>query len=259
MTSLPSHLSVTREGGVLYLGFHRPDKKNAVTRAMYAALADALREAHADPAVRVAVLHGTRGIFTAGNDLGDFLHEPPQNEDHPVFHFLGTLSTFPKPVLAAVQGPAIGIGTTALLHCDYVVAGPSARFQLPFVNLGLCPEAASSLLLPQAVGAARAAEWLLFGEPFSADDALRAGLINAVVAEDQVLATVHERAQTLAQKPPAAVRITKALLKGPRADAIAQTLRDEAAQFVLRLQSDEAQEAFTAFFERRAPDFSRFG
>ena len=252
----PADLAVALDGGVLHLALDRPAKKNAITRAMYAALADALGRAAGDPGVRAVVLSGRGGVFTAGNDLGDFLLDPPTGTDSPVFRFLRAASTFPKPLLAAVDGPAVGIGTTVLLHCDLAYAAPDARFKLPFVDLGLVPEAASSLLLPRAVGPMRAAGWLLFGEAFSAADALAAGLVNEVVADPTARAL--ERARTLAAKPPEAVRLTKALLRRADATAVRETMAVEGEHFTERLVSPEAQEAFTAFFEKRAPDFSRF-
>ena len=249
-------LDLRRDGAILHLALARPAKKNAITRAMYAGLADALGAAAADASVRAVVLSGTGGVFTAGNDLGDFLMDPPTGADSPVFRFLAAASTFPKPLIAAVEGPAVGIGTTVLLHCDLAYASPDARFRMPFVDLGLVPEAASSLLLPRAAGPMRAAGWLLFGEAFSAEDALAGGLVNEIVADPTGRAL--ERAHTLAAKPPEAVRLTKALLRRADAAAVRETMQVEGDHFRERLASPEAQEAFTAFFEKRAPDFSRF-
>jgi len=243
--------------GVLHVTIARPEKKNALTLEMYDALTDALARA-AEPDVRVVLLAGEGGVFTAGNDLSDFVANPPSGPDSPVFRFLESISTFEKPILAAVAGPAVGIGTTVLLHCDLVYAAPGARFALPFVNLGLCPEAASSYLLPLAVGMPRAAEWLLFGEPFSAEEALEAGLINAIVPEEELLTHAAARAEALAAKPPASVRLTKRFLRAGHAEAVRQAMHAEAEAFLGRLQSEEAAEAFTAFFEKRKPDFSRF-
>ena len=256
MSTSSSHVAATRAGAVLHLELDRPDKKNALTGAMYGALADAVEAAADDASVRAVVLSGRGGVFTAGNDLGDFLMSPPTGEDSVVFRFLRAAAAFPKPLVAAIEGPAIGIGTTILLHCDLAYAAPDARFKMPFVDLGLVPEAASSLLLPMGAGPMRAAELLLFGETFSADVAREAGLVNEVV--ENPAARAMERAQTLAAKPPEAVRLTKALLRRPQADAVARVMREEGALFIDRLASPEAQEAFSAFFEKRAPDFSRF-
>ncbi len=250
-------LDIRRDGAVLHLALARPAKKNAITRAMYAGLADALEAAATDRDVRAVVLSGTEGVFTAGNDLGDFLMDQPTGPESPVFRFLAAASAFPKPLIAAVAGPAVGIGTTILLHCDLAYAAPDARFKMPFVDLGLVPEAASSLLLPRVAGAMRAAGWLLFGEVFSAQDALEGGLINEIC--DDPTARALERAQTLAAKPPEAVRLTKALLRRPDAAAVQETMSVEGEHFRERLASPEAQEAFMAFFEKRAPDFSAFG
>ena len=251
-----AHIHAEADGGVLTLTIARPAKKNALTRAMYAALADALEGAVGDAAVRAVVVRGSDGVFTAGNDLGDFMMDPPTDPGSPVFRFLQAVATFPKPLVAAVEGPAIGIGTTLLLHCDLAYAAPGATFKMPFVDLGLVPEAASSLLLPRLAGQARAAELLLLGESFSAETAAQVGLVNEVVEDPAARAA--ERAGQLARKPPSAVRQTKALLRHDTAGAVGETMAREGALFVDRLQSPEAQEAFTAFFEKRAPDFSRF-
>ena len=253
---MPDPVRTETAEGVLRLTLARPEKKNALTLAMYEGLTAALDAAASDAAVRVALLHGEGGAFTAGNDLLDFVQHPPEGEDSPVFRFLRAVAAFPKPLLAAVAGVAVGIGTTVLLHCDLAWAAPSARFSLPFVNLGLVPEAASSLLLPQTVGPKRAAELLLLGAPFSAEEAAAMGLVNGVVADPLDYALAQARA--LAQKPPAALRLTKALLRRPHAEAVAATLSAEGRLFVERLASPEAQEAFAAFMEKRPPDFSRF-
>lgn len=245
-----------RHDSVLHLALDRPEKKNAITRAMYARLAEALGEAADDGDVRAVVLSGRGGVFTAGNDLGDFMMDPPTGPESPVFQFLSAAVGFPKPLIAAVAGPAVGIGTTILLHCDLAYAAPDALFKMPFVDLGLVPEAASSLLLPRLAGPARAAELLLFGEAFSAETAHEIGLVNAVV--DDPTGHALERAAVLARKPPSAVRQSKALLRRATADAVGETIAREGELFVERLTSPEAQEAFTAFFEKRPPDFSSF-
>jgi len=255
---MSDHLRTSISEGILRLTLNRPEKKNALTLGMYEDLADALNNAAKDFAVRVAVLHGSGGSFTAGNDLFDFLNDPPKDETSPVFMFLRAISTFPKPLIAAVEGHAIGIGTTVLLHCDLAYAASSARFQLPFVNLGLVPEAASSLLLPHAVGPKRAAELLLFGDQFSAEDAYAAGLVNAVVAEGDVADYAMKKARALVMKPPTSIRLTKSLLREPNTAAVASTIVNEAGHFIRALTGPEAQEALAAFIEKRPPDFSQF-
>lgn len=256
--SSSDHVLSSQDGYVRHLTLSRIEKKNALTRAMYDALADALADAAESAETRVVVLSGRDRVFTAGNDLMDFMAAPPTGPDSPVFRFLTTLVGFPKPLFVAVDGPAIGIGTTLLLHADLAYATPETRFQMPFVPLGLVPEAASSLLLPRLAGHARAAELLMFGEPFSADTAREIGLVNEIVESDVVVTRALERAHQLAALPPAAVRQTKAFLRSPLADAVATTISKEGAAFIERLTSPEAQEAFTAFFEKRPANFSRF-
>lgn len=245
-------------GGILHVVINRPEKRNALSPAMYDALAGALAHADTDPGVRVTLLQGAGACFTSGNDLHDFVHAPPAGEESPVFRFLQAISTAQKPIVAAVLGPAVGVGTTMLLHCDLVCAGEGARFELPFVNLGLCPEAAASLMLPQLAGYQRAAELLLLGEPFGAERAREIGLVNAVLDDGEVLPRAWAMAQRLAKQPPASVRLTKALLKRAGQRAVAETMAEEGRHFLQRLASPEAQEAFSAFFEKRHPDFSRF-
>jgi enoyl-CoA hydratase/carnithine racemase len=248
----------SRDAGVFALRMNRPEKKNAITRAMYAALADALADAAADAAVRVVTIGGAPGVFTAGNDLGDFLDDPPRDDSAPVFRFLRGISRFEKPIVAAVSGPAVGIGTTMLLHCDFVYAAEDARFSLPFVNLALCPEAASSFLLPLVAGYRRAAELLLLGEPFDAKRALECDIVTAVLPAAEVEEAALATARTLAALPPAPVRVSKALMKRTLAPEVQTAMDAERDQFSARLRSPEAKEAFKAFFERRKPDFSRF-
>lgn len=246
---------VTANGPVLEIRFNRPDKKNAITVAMYAALADALEQAAADPAIRAVTIAGSGGIFTAGNDIKDFQQPRPGEEEMPVFRFLRALAAFPKVIIAGVEGMAIGIGTTLLLHCDLVVAAPSARFAMPFVDLALVPEAASSLLLPRLVGRQRAAKHLLLGEPFDAETALGYGIVTEIVAEAELEARLRAMALRIAAKPPAAVRITKQLITAPD-EGVPARIVAEGKLFEQRLRSAEAREAFTAFFEKRPPDFS---
>lgn len=232
--------------GILRIQINRPEKKNALTVAMYAELAAALDRAAADPAVRVVLIHGHRQVFSSGNDLADFMNQRPAGEDAPVLRFLRAISGAAKPIVAAVNGPAVGIGATMLLHCDLVYAGEAARFHLPFVNLGLVPEAGSTLLLPAAAGYRRAAELLLLGEPFSAVQAQQDGIVTHVVADSETVDAATQAARRLAGKPPAAVRLTKQLMKQPTAEAVAKQIQDEAQQFETQLRSPEAAEAFKA-------------
>jgi enoyl-CoA hydratase/carnithine racemase len=252
----------TKADGILTIEFNRPERKNAITAAMYQAMADALVEADRDPEVRAVLITGKPGIFTAGNDLDDFLkNAAPEGvpaESRPVFQFMRALSELGKPVVAAVSGAAIGIGTTMLMHCDLVYAADNAKFSLPFAQLGLCPEFASSLLLPQLAGYQRAAEKLLLGEAFGAQEALEMGLLSKVLPAAELPAFARQQAARLVALPAASTRATKALMKRPRAETIKEHLAVESAQFAQMLQGPEAKEAFTAFFEKRKPDFSTF-
>jgi len=252
-----SDILVHTEAGVMTLTLNRVDKKNSITAAMYSTLADALDQAKADAAVRVVLLQGDATVFSAGNDIGDFLHKPPAGHDSPVFRFLHGIAAFPKPIVAAVCGPAVGIGTTMLLHCDLVYAGDNAAFALPFVNLGLCPEAASSLLVPQMFGYHRAAEALLLGEPFMAEAALEVGLVNRVVPPTEANAIAQAQARKLAAKPISSLIETKRLMKKGQAALVAQQMTEEGAVFGRMLGEPAAREAFTAFMEKRKPDFSQ--
>lgn len=251
-------IDVHTEGGIATIAFARPDKKNAITAAMYAAMADGLAAAAADPAVRAVLITGSAECFTAGNDLQDFLANPPSGDDSPVWRFLHRLAGFPKPVVAAPCGVAVGVGTTLLLHCDLVYAGDNARFSVPFAALGLCPEAASSLLMPAIAGWQRAAEKLLLGEPFGADEAREMGVVNRVLPAAEAIGFARAQAAKLAALPPASLRETKRLMKGAMADAIPARMAEEGMVFGRMLRAPEAREAFTAFFEKRRPDFSRF-
>jgi enoyl-CoA hydratase/carnithine racemase len=246
------------EAGVMTVTINRVVKKNSITAAMYGAMADALESANHDAAVRVVVIQGHESIFSAGNDIGDFLNKPPSTTDSPVFRFMRGLSSFPKVIVAAVCGPAVGIGTTLLLHCDLVYAGDNAAFSLPFVNLGLCPELASSFLLPQLMGYPRAAEALLLGEPFSAETALELGLINRIVPPVEANALAQQQALKLAAKPLGALMETKRLMKKGNAGMVSERIAEENVSFGRMLQEPAAREAFTAFMEKRRPDFSRF-
>ena len=249
-------IRIEARDGVMSMGFDRPERKNAITAAMYAQLADGLARAAADDSVRVVLVHGDENVFTAGNDLGDFQKNPPQGTDTPVQRFLQGLLEFDKPLVAAVCGHAVGIGTTMLLHCDLVYAGDNAKFALPFVNLGLCPEAASSLLLPRLVGHPKAAEALLFGEPFGASDALAMGLVNEVLPAAGTIGHARERAAALAARPLASLVATKRLMRGPVRQAGAEQMAAEGEYFRRMLHEPAAREAFAAFMEKRKPDFS---
>lgn len=225
---------------------------------MYSAMSAAIAQADLDPALRVVLISGHESAFTAGNDILDFVQSPPSGEGSPVFQFLRTISSAKKPLVAAVNGVAVGIGTTLLLHCDLVYAGQSARFQLPFVNLGLVPEAGSSLILPQLIGQRRAAELLLLGDPFDAATARELGFVNKIVADSEVLATAMRAAEQLAAKPPQALRLSKALMKLHSDSAVQNAISEEGAYFAKLLTSPEAAEALQAFLEKRKADFSKF-
>jgi len=237
---------------------NRPEKKNALNPGMYAAMAQALIAADADAQVRAVLIHGQSGCFTSGNDVKDFLELPRGPADSPASGFLRAISGAKKPLVAAVGGPAVGVGTTMLLHCDLVYAAPNARLQMPFVPLGLLPEAASSLLLPAMAGYRRAAEMLLLGGPFGAEKALAAGIVTEIVPEGELLERARQAAAALAALPPASVRMTKELMKRGLAQAVQERMTEELQLFGERLRSPEAKEALSAFMEKRKPDFSRF-
>jgi enoyl-CoA hydratase/carnithine racemase len=245
------------ERGVMTITLNRLDRKNSITAAMYGAMAEALAAAGSDASIRVAVVQGHETVFSAGNDIGDFLNQPPAGADSPVFRFLRAIATFPKPLLAAVCGPAVGVGTTMLFHCDLVYAGDNAAFSMPFVNLGLCPEAASSLLVPQMLGYHRAAEALLLGEPFMAEAALEVGLVNRVVPPTEANGVAQAAAQKLAAKPIGSLIETKRLMKKGQQQLVLQQLADEGSSFARLLGEPAAKEAFGAFMEKRKPDFSK--
>uniref|UniRef100_UPI0025EC8189 enoyl-CoA hydratase n=1 Tax=Limnohabitans sp. Rim8 TaxID=1100718 RepID=UPI0025EC8189 len=245
------------DAGVMTITFNRLDKKNSITSSMYSAMADAVSQAAADSAVRVVVFQGHESIFSAGNDIGDFLNQPPSTQESPVFRFLRGIATFEKPLMAAVAGPAVGIGTTMLFHCDLVYAGDNAAFSMPFVNLGLCPEAASSLLAPRMFGYHRAAEALLMGEPFFAEAAQEVGLVNRVVPPTEVNGYAQAQARKLAAKPLTSLIATKRLMKGGDQQAVLQKMDEEGQSFGRMLREPAAKEAFGAFMEKRKPDFSK--
>jgi enoyl-CoA hydratase/carnithine racemase len=244
--------------GVATIEIARPEKKNALTIAMYQAMADALRAAALDNAVRAVLITGQPGIFTSGNDLEDFVQRPAQGEDSPVLQFMRALTELDKPVVAAVTGAAIGIGTTMLLHCDFVYVSDEARLATPFVSLGLVPEFASSLLMPLLMGPRRAAEKLLLGDPFTGETAVECGIANAVLPASEVVNHARRVAERFNALPPGAVRDAKRLTRRASMELIAQAIRSESELFGARLRSPEAIEAFQAFFQKRKPDFSKF-
>ena len=250
---------ISQEHHILTLQFNRPEKKNAITAAMYQTMADALKQAEGDVGIRAILITGHAQIFTAGNDLEDFMKNPPSAADSPVYQYLWQLSHAGKPIIAAVAGAAVGIGTTLLMHCDLVYAADNAKFSMPFSQLGLCPEAASSLLFPQIVGYQRAAEKLLLGEPFLADEAHRMGLVNKVLPPDQLLEFAQAQARKLTALPASSIRATKRLMKSGQIAAVEAQMTEEGKSFGAMLSAPEAKEAFAAFFQKRKPDFTQFG
>ena len=253
---MSEHVVISRADGVLEIRLDRPEKKNALTRAMYDAMADAFEQVDADPTLRVGLLTGTGDTFTSGNDITDFQARGTSGRSS-ASRFLPTISTMQKPLIAAVNGAAVGVGTTMLMHCDLIVAARSARFVMPFTSLGLVPEAASSLLFPRLLGTQRASALLLLGEPLDAEAAHEWGFVNRVVDDARLMDTAREMARRLAALPPEAVRLTKRLIRHGTPDVSAR-MAEELALFSERLGSPEAREAFAAFMEKRKPDFSRF-
>lgn len=252
---------ITRQtDGIFTIQMNRPEKKNAITQDMYRQMAEGFRKADQDDNVRVVVLCGTPDLFSAGNDIKDFQARAAQKEKNKAFatveFFEGVLG-LRKPLIAAVNGYAIGIGTTMLLHCDLVYAGKSATFSLPFVNLGLCPEFGSSMILPQLAGHQRAAELFLLGETFSADHAREVGIVNQVFDDASLMDEVTAIARRVAQKSPAALMATKKLMKNHKADDVRRAIQTDGEVFFELLTGPEAAEAFTAFAEKRTPDFSK--
>ncbi len=259
---MSEHISIKRDGAVLRLGFNRPEKKNAITTQMYAALAEGLAEAQQDASLRAIMLEATGDFFTSGNDVADFMSgEAMKGDPHvgrPVERFLLAIATAEKPLIAAVQGPAVGVGVTMLLHCDLVFASENATFHTPFTDLALVPEAASSLLLPRIAGHQRAAELLMLGKKIDAVRAREFGIVNDVAACDALEETVLGAARTLSDKAPAALRLTKQLMKGAREETLAR-MKEEGGHFAAQLQSAEFREAGAAFLQKRKPDFSNLG
>jgi len=256
---MSEHISVSRDNAVMRISFNRPEKKNAITASMYTALADALEEAEKEDTIRVVLFDASGDMFTAGNDIGDFLSRGVESADPhqtpPVMRFLFALAKAEKPLIAAVQGGAVGVGVTMLLHCDLVFASKIATFHTPFVDLALVPEAASSLLLPQIAGHQRAAEMLLSGKKIDAHRAYEFGFVSEIVAEEEIGEAGLKAAKDIAAKAPAAVRLTKKLMKGDREIIIAR-MQEEGALFAAQLASPEFREAGTAFMQKRKPDFS---
>jgi enoyl-CoA hydratase/carnithine racemase len=247
---------IDRTDEVMTITINRVEKKNSFTSAMYSACADALEQASSDASVRVVVIQGDITVFSAGNDIADFLNSPTPGLSAPVLRFLRNLATFPKPLIAAVCGPAVGIGTTMLFHCDLVYAGDNAAFVMPFVNLGVCPEGGSSLLAAQMMGHHRAAEALMLGEPFMAEAALEVGLVNRIVPPTEANGMAQAQARKLAAKPMSSLVETKRLMKKGQLQQVLAVIDDEAQNFGRMMTEPAAREAFGAFMEKRKPDFS---
>lgn len=254
---MSEHVRVEKQGGALAITLARPDRRNAITIAMYAALADAIESAATDEGIRVISIRGEGQDFTAGNDLADFLEAAPRlDEEIPVWRLLRALATCETPLVAAVQGNCVGIGTTMLLQCDLVIAEEGARFSLPFVDLGLVPEAASSLLLPRLAGRRRAARQLLLCEPFGVDEAEQIGLVSHRAADGSLEQALQSVVAALLAKPPEALRQTQRLLRHGERDEVLARMKLESSKFAERLASPEVGEAISAFFEKRKPNFS---
>jgi enoyl-CoA hydratase/carnithine racemase len=244
-------------GSILRVQFNRPSKKNAMTFAMYITMADLLNNAAKDDGVRVVLWHGAGDSFCAGNDLEDFLKNPMGPGDSPQSRLIEALINFDKPIVAAVNGFAIGGGTTMLTHCDFVYAGESAKFQMPFINLALVPEFGTSYSIPARIGYLRAAELIQLGQPFDAKRAMELGLVTQVVPDQGLLATATATAQKLAEKPAEALQACKRLMKNPWREQLVEAAKAENKEFSARLRSADTKEAITAFFEKRPPYFTR--
>jgi enoyl-CoA hydratase/carnithine racemase len=245
------------DGGLLTITFNRPDRKNSITATMYRRLADAIGLARVDREVRTVLIEGSGDVFSAGNDIDEFLNDPPVEPGAPAFEFLRALADFPKPLVAAVRGAAVGVGATMLFHCDLVYAAENSVFSLPFIDLGLCPEAGSALLAPQTLGYHKACEALLLGEPISAASASALGFVNRVLPSEEVSRFARTQATRLAAKPLSGLLETKRLLKGHQQGALKAQMEEEVRSFLLMLEGAAAREAFTAFAQKRKPDFSR--
>jgi enoyl-CoA hydratase/carnithine racemase len=253
------HIKTELQDSVLRICIDRPEKKNALTRDMYTAMAEAVEQAEANPEVRVMLLHGNGDSFTAGNDLQDFMANPWKGQDvPPAVRFMLTVARAKKPVMVAIQGSTVGIGVTILLHCDLVYAADNAKLMMPFVNLGIIPEAGSTLMVPALMGHQRAAELFLLGTPITAQRAYELGLVNAVVPPEKLMETAMGTAQALAEKPAAAIRATKELMKKPAAAEVERVIQEELKELAERLASPECREALMAFLQKRKPDFKQF-
>lgn len=257
--STTEHVTTSLSEGILTIKMNRPDKKNALTQDMYTGLREALELLSSNTEARVGYLTGTDECFSAGNDLSDFLKNPPQDVDSaPVFRFLKTLLALEKPLVAAVNGPAVGIGTTMLLHCDLVYATPNAKFQLPFASLGACPEAASSMILPHLISHQKAAELLFLCDFFSGEDAKSFGIVNDTFAPETYQEQAYAVAQRLVKQPASSLRVSKMLMKQHNREALEAAMDLEAENFIEMIKSPEANEAIQAFLEKRKPDFTQF-
>jgi enoyl-CoA hydratase/carnithine racemase len=254
---MSEHLLIDRSEAVLTLSMHRPDKKNALTRDMYSAMADAINAAQSDDSLRAVIIQGDETCFTSGNDVADFIDVPPSGPNSPVYEFLKAICHAAKPLIAAVNGPAVGVGTTMLLHCDLVYVAEDAKLRMPFVNLGLCPEAGSSFLLPRLLGHLRAAELLLLGETISGQRAAEMGLANHALPKG---AAVHQAARAaalrIAELPPNSIRLSKELLKQGLNLTTEEVMDREGEYFAQLLKGPEAQEALSAFMQKRKPVFA---
>jgi len=251
-----SDIITERSGNILHIQLNRPAQKNAMTSAMYITMADLLNDGGKDDEVRVVLWHSAGDSFSAGNDIQDFLKNPPGPGESPQARLMQALINFDKPIVVAVQGAAIGGGTTMLTHCDFVFAGESAKFQMPFVNLALVPEFGSSYSVPARIGYLRAAELILLGQRFDAKRAAELGLVTRVVSDQELLTTATETARELAEKAPAALQACKRLMRTSTRELLERAVKRENEEFAARVRSAESKEAFTAFVEKRKPNFA---
>lgn len=257
-TNVPDSVLVSQQERLLRVKINRPEKKNALTNQMYSTMAEALVNANQNGEIRTVLIEGHEQCFTSGNDINDFMQHPPTGTDSPVFHFLQALVELEKPLIAAVDGPAIGIGTTMLLHCDFVYVGNNAQLQMPFVKLALCPEGGASWLLPRLVGQRKAAELLLTSQKIGPDEAVSLGIANAHIASNQLVDHAVNQASQLAELAPGAMQLSKRLMKQPLKEKLMEVMKIEGLEFVKRLRSPEAAEAMKAFLQKRPADFSQF-